>query len=100
MRRCRLKEMQEAEFLEAQITDEANRQRLLEEEKDKQLAEARQRQESEQREKAEQEARQWKSAAVGLEPALGDPTACEIAFRLHSGKRLLRRFPKTHTVQV
>jgi len=41
-----------------------------------------------------------KKASIPAEPESGDPNSCEIAFRLPSGKRIMRRFYKSSKIEV
>ena len=104
---CRLKEMQEFEFLEAQQKDADNNRKLLAEESEKKRQEVllqeeqKRRQDEEQRlQQSKEHERQLKIASIQPEPPSTDPNACEIAFRLPSGKRIVRRFLKSCRVEV
>eukprot|EP00826_Nyctotherus_ovalis_P051908 TRINITY_DN6518_c0_g1_i4.p2 TRINITY_DN6518_c0_g1~~TRINITY_DN6518_c0_g1_i4.p2 ORF type:complete len:146 (+),score=46.78 TRINITY_DN6518_c0_g1_i4:708-1145(+) len=47
-----------------------------------------------------EEEKKYKKKSLPAEPDASDPNACEIAFRLPSGKRITRRFLKTDTIQA
>jgi FAS-associated factor 2 len=95
-----LKEIQKQEYLEAKHMDqekkrkekEAEMKRIEEEEKERIKAEETQRQ--------REELIKEKSSTIPLEPESNAADSSEIVFRFSSGKRLIRRFPKTCTIQV
>ena len=41
-----------------------------------------------------------KKKTIPTEPEANGTNSCEIAFRLPSGKKIIRRFPKTTTINV
>ncbi len=92
----RLKQIQEQEFEKARRMDNEMKLKAAEEEKQKKHEE----QKAAEDLKRQEEAKQKKKAQIPPEPEAGDPEACEIAFRLPSGKRVTRRFHKSTTIEV
>ena len=78
---------------------EAAEKQKLEEQKKRQQ-ERQQELETQRRAEAAKQELQLKKDTLPPEPAASDPVASEIAFRLPSGKRLVRRFAKSCTIQV
>jgi FAS-associated factor 2 len=91
-----LKEIQEREYQEAMYKD-LEKSRKQKEEEDKLHEQER---EAKRREEEAKQDAQRKKEALPPEPAQTDANACEIAFRLPSGTRLIRRFPRSCTIQV
>lgn len=88
--------MQRQEFDRAREQDLSAKRQHEEEE-------ARRRQEEEKLIKEsmiKEEEKKHKKESLPPEPSASDPDACEIAFRLPSGKRVVRRFLKTNTIQA
>ncbi len=96
----RLREVHEQEFKEAKRKDEEMQKKQREDAaREKEETERRNREEEEQR-RSREEALIKKKESIPEEPVAGDPEACEIAFRFPSGKRLIRRFPKSTAIRV
>jgi nucleoporin GLE1 len=96
----RLTEMQRIEYLEAKFIDELKKKEEMEQERKKIEEEELKRQKEEQERKENQERKAKRLASIPEEPEPDKDTTSEIAFRLASGKRIIRRFPKDCTIQV
>ncbi len=92
----RIREEHKKEFQNAQRADKEKKAEKQEEEKCRHAEEEAKAESL----KAEAETRRKKREALPQEPSESDPAACEIAFRLPSGKRLTRRFLRTSRIQV
>jgi len=80
------------------VVEEEKKRKSEEEEEKKQQ---RQKEEEEKKKQVEmEEILKKKKEAIPKEPEPSDPNSCEIAFRLPSGKRVLRRFLKKDKVEV
>ena len=95
-----IKEMQEEEFLRAKSMDEELKKKELEDEKKLIEEEKRKKLEIEQKKREYEEKMERKKASLPPEPNENEEGVAEIAFRLSTGKRIIRRFPKTCTIQV
>jgi FAS-associated factor 2 len=92
----RIREMQKYEF-------DMARQQDLNAKRQREEAERMQKQEEEKVIKEilmKEEARKNKKELLPPEASETDPNACEIAFRLPTGKRLVRRFLRTDTIEA
>eukprot|EP00826_Nyctotherus_ovalis_P048131 TRINITY_DN5636_c0_g2_i10.p4 TRINITY_DN5636_c0_g2~~TRINITY_DN5636_c0_g2_i10.p4 ORF type:complete len:106 (-),score=33.01 TRINITY_DN5636_c0_g2_i10:244-561(-) len=95
-----LKEMQKQEYLEAKHMDEERKHQEREAEvRRMQEAEA-ERIAAEQNQKQRQELIEKKRSSIPLEPEASTADVSEIVFRFASGRRIVRRFPKTCSIQV
>lgn len=95
-----LKEIQRREYLEAKHIDEQRKKLEMEEEQRRQEEEELKRQEAERKQREVQEQKAIRLASIPQEPEPDPAKTSEIAFRLASGKRITRRFPKNCTIQV
>jgi len=96
----RLKEMQRIEYLEAKLIDDLKKKEEIEKEKKKAEEEQLKRQKEEQERKKVQERKVQRLTSIPEEPEPDKDTTSEIAFRLATGRRITRRFPKDCTIQV
>jgi len=94
--------MQEEEFKKAKMKDMEEKKKAADMERierEKKLAEEKRLKDEEIKQKQIEESKKLKSSAVPPEPLPLDPNSCEIAFRMPSGKRVVRRFLKTNTIE-
>ena len=95
-----MKAIQEQEFEDAKRKDDEIKAKQLEQEmKEKEEKEQKLRAEEEAKRKKEENIENRKKT-IPPEPQPNDPNSCEIAFRLPTGKKIIRRFPKTSTINV
>jgi hypothetical protein len=92
----RLKEKQVQEYALAKLQDEERQRQMLEEAKFR----AAQEELKVSAAKEKKEVLQLKRASIPPEPDSNDPAALEIALRFPSGKRIVRRFLKSASIQV
>jgi len=93
-------EKQRKEFEEAQIKDRISKLEIEEQKKKQKEEEERIIKENALKKKAEEEEMKNRRESLPVEPDIENPNACELAFRLPSGKRVSRRFLKTNTIQT
>lgn len=92
-----LRRMQEEEFERARLAD-LNAKKQEEEEKEKLILEEKKKKMKKIEDMKMKQDIEEKKESIAPEPDPSDPNTCEIAFRLPSGKRIIRRFLKTATI--
>jgi len=95
-----LKEIQKQEYLEAKHMDEEKKRQEREAETKRIQEEENERIKAEEAQRQREELIRQKRSTIPLEPEPNTAGSSEIVFRFSSGKRLIRRFPKTCTIQV